>query len=37
MIDVGGAALLSAAARNSAGVAAVASIRHYAQLVRELR
>jgi len=37
MIDVGGAALLSAAARNSAGVAAVASIRHYGQLVRELK
>ncbi|MFI5225508.1 MAG: bifunctional phosphoribosylaminoimidazolecarboxamide formyltransferase/IMP cyclohydrolase [Candidatus Limnocylindrales bacterium] len=37
MIDVGGAALLSAAARNSAGVAAVASPRHYPQLVSELR
>ena len=37
MIDVGGAALLGAAARNSAGVAAVASSRHYAQLVTELR
>jgi phosphoribosylaminoimidazolecarboxamide formyltransferase / IMP cyclohydrolase len=37
MIDVGGAALLGAAARNSAGVAAVASPRHYGQLVSELR
>jgi len=37
MIDVGGAALLGAAARNSAGVAAVAGPRHYAQLVGELR
>jgi phosphoribosylaminoimidazolecarboxamide formyltransferase/IMP cyclohydrolase len=37
MIDVGGAALLGAAARNSAGVAAVAGPRHYAQLVSELR
>ena len=37
MIDVGGAALLGAAARNSAGVGAVASPRHYAQLVSELR
>jgi phosphoribosylaminoimidazolecarboxamide formyltransferase/IMP cyclohydrolase len=37
MIDVGGAALLGAAARNSAGVAAVASPRHYPQLVSELR
>ncbi len=37
MIDVGGAALLSAAARNSAGVSAVASPRHYPQLVSELR
>ncbi len=31
MIDVGGAALLGAAARNAAGVAAVASPAHYAQ------
>ena len=30
MIDVGGAALLGAAARNAAGVAAVSSPRHYA-------
>ena len=30
MIDVGGAALLGAAARNSAGVAAVAAPAHYA-------
>jgi phosphoribosylaminoimidazolecarboxamide formyltransferase/IMP cyclohydrolase len=37
MIDIGGAALLGAAARNSAGVAAVASTRHYGQLIRELR
>jgi len=37
MIDVGGAALLGAAARNSAGVAAVGSIHHYQQLVKELR
>jgi len=37
MIDVGGAALLGAAARNAAGVAAVASPDHYPQLVAELR
>ncbi len=37
MIDVGGAALLGAAARNAAGVAAVASPVHYAQVVAELR
>jgi phosphoribosylaminoimidazolecarboxamide formyltransferase / IMP cyclohydrolase len=37
MIDVGGAALLGAAARNSAGVAAVASPRHYSQVIDELR
>ena len=37
LIDVGGAALLGAAARNAAGVAAVASPRHYQQVVDELR
>jgi phosphoribosylaminoimidazolecarboxamide formyltransferase / IMP cyclohydrolase len=37
MIDVGGAALLGAAARNAAGVAAVASPAHYSRLVEELR
>ena len=37
MIDVGGAALLGAAARNAAGVAAVASPDHYPRLVAELR
>ena len=37
MIDVGGAALLVAAARNSAGVAAVASPDHYGRIVNELR
>ncbi len=37
MIDVGGAALLGAAARNAAGVAAVANPAHYAGLVDELR
>ncbi len=37
MIDVGGAALLGAAARNYAGVAAVAHPRHYPQVVREIR
>ena len=37
MIDVGGAALLGAAARNYAGVAAVADPRHYPRIVRELR
>jgi len=37
MIDVGGAALLGAAARNYAGVTAVASPRHYPRVVRELR
>ena len=36
MIDVGGAALLGAAARNAAGVAAVASPDHYPRLVAEL-
>jgi phosphoribosylaminoimidazolecarboxamide formyltransferase / IMP cyclohydrolase len=37
MIDVGGAALLGAAARNAAGVAAVASPTHYRRVVAELR
>jgi phosphoribosylaminoimidazolecarboxamide formyltransferase/IMP cyclohydrolase len=37
MIDVGGAALLGAAARNAAGVAAVGSPEHYGKLVTELR
>ena len=37
MIDVGGAALLGAAARNAAGVAAVADPAHYPQVVAELR
>ena len=37
MIDVGGAALLGAAARNAAGVAAVASPEHYQRIVAELR
>ena len=37
MIDVGGAALLGAAARNAAGVAAVASPAHYGQVTKELR
>jgi phosphoribosylaminoimidazolecarboxamide formyltransferase/IMP cyclohydrolase len=37
MIDVGGAALLGAAARNAAGVAAVASPEHYPVVVAELR
>ena len=37
MIDVGGAALLGAAARNAAGVAAVASPEHYPQVVAEIR
>ena len=37
MIDVGGAALLGAAARNAAGVAAVANPAHYGALVDELR
>ncbi len=37
MIDVGGSALLTAAARNYASVAAVSSPRHYARLVEELR
>lgn len=37
MIDVGGAALLGAAARNAAGVAAVASSEQYGRVVDELR
>ena len=37
MIDVGGAALIAAAARNYATVAAVSSPGHYAQLLDELR
>ncbi len=37
MIDVGGAALLGAAARNAAGVAAVASPAHYSKVTKELR
>jgi len=37
MIDVGGAALLGAAARNAAGVAAVADPAHYALITAELR
>ena len=37
MIDVGGAALLGAAARNYAGVAAVADPTHYPRLIRELK
>jgi phosphoribosylaminoimidazolecarboxamide formyltransferase/IMP cyclohydrolase len=37
MIDVGGTALLSAAARNHAGVAAVSSPSAYAEVVAEIR
>jgi phosphoribosylaminoimidazolecarboxamide formyltransferase/IMP cyclohydrolase len=37
MIDVGGAALLGAAARNAAGVAAASDPSHYGQIVNELR
>ncbi len=37
MIDVGGAALLGAAARNAAGVAAVADPAHYPSVVDEIR
>ena len=37
MIDVGGAALLGAAARNAAGVAAVADPAHYGTIVDEIR
>ena len=37
MIDVGGAALLGAAARNAAGVAAASSPKHYDTIIGELR
>jgi phosphoribosylaminoimidazolecarboxamide formyltransferase/IMP cyclohydrolase len=37
MIDVGGAALLGAAARNAAGVAALSSPAHYSPVVAEIR
>ncbi len=37
MIDVGGTALLTAAARNYAAVAAVANPQHYGRLIEELR
>jgi phosphoribosylaminoimidazolecarboxamide formyltransferase / IMP cyclohydrolase len=37
MIDVGGAALLGAAARNSAGVVAASDPTHYERIVAELR
>ncbi len=37
MIDIGGAALLSAAARNYAGVAAVANPARYAAVIAEIR
>ncbi len=37
MIDVAGAALLGAAARNAAGVAAVADPAHYARVTNEIR
>jgi phosphoribosylaminoimidazolecarboxamide formyltransferase/IMP cyclohydrolase len=37
MIDVGGAALLGAAARNPAGVAAISSPEHYPQVLAELK
>jgi phosphoribosylaminoimidazolecarboxamide formyltransferase / IMP cyclohydrolase len=37
MIDVGGAALLGAAARNSAGVAAASDPSHYERILAELR
>jgi phosphoribosylaminoimidazolecarboxamide formyltransferase/IMP cyclohydrolase len=37
MIEVGGTALLAAAARNYAAVAAVSSPEHYPQLIEELR
>jgi phosphoribosylaminoimidazolecarboxamide formyltransferase/IMP cyclohydrolase len=37
MIDVGGAALLGAAARNAAGVVAVANPEHYPQVLAELK
>jgi len=37
LVDVGGVALLGSAARNCAGVAAVASPTHYQRVVRELK
>ena len=37
MIDVGGAALLGAAARNAAGVAAISAPEHYARVTAEIR
>ncbi|HSK52147.1 MAG TPA: bifunctional phosphoribosylaminoimidazolecarboxamide formyltransferase/IMP cyclohydrolase [Clostridia bacterium] len=37
LIDVGGAALLGAAARNAAGVAAVAKPAHYPRIIEEIR
>ncbi len=37
IVDVGGVALLGAAARNAAGVTAVPSPQHYARLARELQ
>src|SRR4029077_21272625 len=37
MIEVGGAALLGAAARNAAGVASVADPAHYPRVIAELR
>ena len=37
MIDVGGAALLGAAARNAAGVVALANPEHYPQVLAELK
>jgi phosphoribosylaminoimidazolecarboxamide formyltransferase/IMP cyclohydrolase len=37
MIDVGGAALLGAAARNAAGVAAVANPDHYPRVIEEIK
>ena len=37
LIDVGGAALLGAAARNAAGVAAVADPAHYTSVIDEIR
>jgi phosphoribosylaminoimidazolecarboxamide formyltransferase/IMP cyclohydrolase len=37
MIDVGGAALLGAAARNAAGVSAMASPEHYRRVVAEIK
>jgi phosphoribosylaminoimidazolecarboxamide formyltransferase/IMP cyclohydrolase len=37
MIDVGGAALLAASARNAAGVVAIGSPKHYDEVLEELR